>query len=433
VRVWTRTVLLALSAAACAHPDTSARPSPHDDPRPRVENAAARSTDARDGWARFLGHDYAGSARSYERAFGANSGDDVSLYLTALASLRAGDTPAAMTWLTRLADLGSDLVPTDAQFHDLAPNPEFRTLTARIAANSAHHRRSAESFRTAEKGLMVEGIAYDPVEGAFYLGSVRRRKIVKVPRGRPPADFVTPRAGLDAVGGIRVDAGRRRLWAVSSADARQDGFTEAVGGRNALVEIDLGTGALLGSYPLSEAGEHVLNDVAVDADGRPFATDTRSGQIYTLAQGRRSLAPLFDTPPFLYPNGLTFDDEGKVLFVGDASGVHRVDVKTRNVTRLAQAQGIPLVFIDGLYFVRSQTGPRLVGIQVVAGPGRVLTATLSPALDAITRVEILESNHPSFDAPTTGAIVGGAMFMIANSQQWVPREPSETIVLKTPL
>jgi hypothetical protein len=58
---------------------------------------------------------------------------------------------------------------------------------------------------------------------------------------------------------------------------------------------------------------------------------------------------------------------------------------------------------------------------------------LSPSLDAVTRVETLEAAHPAFDGPTTGAIVGSSIFLIANSQLWEPREPAETIVLETPL
>ena len=54
----------------------------------------------------------------------------------------------------------------------------------RIAAQSVRHRHGVEAFRIPEPGLLVEGIAYDPVEHAFYTGSGSRRKIVKIVEGR---------------------------------------------------------------------------------------------------------------------------------------------------------------------------------------------------------------------------------------------------------
>jgi hypothetical protein len=416
---------------ACAH--QGAPPSAAAAPANPPLDVAAFDEAARDGWERFLRHDYPGAARSYERALSANPGDDVVLYLLALASLRAGDSTAAMDRLARLAELGSDLVPREDHFHDLAARPAFRAVVLRTSASAARHRRSSEAFRVPEKGLLAEGIAFDPVEPAFYIGSVRRRKIVKLVAGQAPVDFVSSHLEVDAVGGLRIDVRRRRLWAVSSADSRMDGFAENDRGRNALLEFELATRKLVGLYRLTSSGEHSLNDVALDAKGRPFVTDTASGQIYTLAADGRSLEPLFDIPPFLYPNGITFDDEGRWMFVGDATGVVRVDVATRKTLRLLQPQGMTLLFFDGLYFVRSDAGPRLVGVQIVAGPGRVVSAALNPALDAVVRTEILESNHPAFDAPTTGAVVGSRFFFIANSQQWVPHEPAETIILTTPL
>jgi hypothetical protein len=176
-----------------------------------------------------------------------------------------------------------------------------------------------------------------------------------------------------------------------------------------------------------------LNDVAIDASGRPFATDSASGQLYTVSDARRELVPVFEAPPYLRPNGLAFDDRGAVLFVADTTGVHRVDLGAHTTTRLAQPRGASLGIFDGLYFVRAPTGPRLVAIQALSGSGRVVSAALTEALDAVTRLDVLESAHPLFDAPTTGAVVGSSIYVIANSQLWFPRAPQPTIVVRTPI
>jgi sugar lactone lactonase YvrE len=211
-----------------------------------------------------------------------------------------------------------------------------------------------------------------------------------------------------------------------------DGYVASEPERNALVEIDLDSRAIVGVYPLAEPGHHGLNDVEIDARGVPFATDTASGQIYTLTDDRRGLAPVFATPPYVGPNGIAADDKGKLLFVADATGIHRLDIATRTTRRLAQPRGSSLGLFDGLYFVRVADSPRLIGIQGQAR-GRVMSVTLDAALGAVVATEVLDSAHPLFDGPTTGAVVGAFIYVIANSQLWYPREPRETIVVKVPL
>lgn len=393
---------------------------------------AAFDRNLRDGRVLDRQRDYRTAIASFERALAENPGDDEVLYFLARSSLRAGEPAAALHWLRRLADIGSDLVPAPEDFPALVEHSEFRALTQRIAARAARFRRGTEAFRILDPGLLVEGIAYDPVERAFYAGSGKRGKIVKISDGRPAEDFIGPRPEIDSIGGLRVDARRRRLWAVSGTDPRMDGYVANEPERNALIEFDLETHAMLGLYPLTVPGRHVLNDVEIDARGRPFSTDTADGQIYTLADDGQTLVPMFASPPYQGPNGIAADDSGTQLFVADHTAVHRIDIATRTTHRLAQPRGSALGGLDGLYFVRTPDGPRLVGIQG-QGYGRVVSAALNPALDAVTRTEILESAHPLFDGPTTGAIVGSWIYIVANSQLWYPREPRETIILKVPI
>jgi len=84
--------------------------------------------------------------------------------------------------------------------------------------------RSFLAFTIPEKDLLPESVAYDPVEEAFYVGSTRKGKIVKVGRDGKVTDFVAPRRhGLWMVIGMKVDARRRILWAASSAGSNLEG------------------------------------------------------------------------------------------------------------------------------------------------------------------------------------------------------------------
>jgi len=204
--------LLALTACRAGAPRTAA---PTDSP---LADAAEFERAARDGRQRFRDHDFRGAVASYERALAARPADPELLYELARASLRGGDRDAALRWLGQLADSGSDVVPFPDDFPGLTGDSAYRAIEQRTAAAAARHRHAVEAFRIPEPGLLVEGIAYDPVGHAFYAGSGKRRKLIKIPEGQPAEDFTTPRPEIDSIGGVRVDAARRRLWAVSGTD-----------------------------------------------------------------------------------------------------------------------------------------------------------------------------------------------------------------------
>ena len=78
---------------------------------------------------------------------------------------------------------------------------------------------SAIAFTIAEKDLFPEGITYDPQTEQFFLGSIGKAKIVAVDKAGKKTDFITPGQDGMLLGlGLKVDAGRRRLWAVSNSD-----------------------------------------------------------------------------------------------------------------------------------------------------------------------------------------------------------------------
>jgi sugar lactone lactonase YvrE len=384
----------------------------------------------RDGRQRFGDRDYAGAVAGYERALATNPGDPLVLYWLAIAAARGGQADAALGWLGKLGDADSAVVPFPDDFPALAGDPRFRAVTMRLAAQAARYHRATLAFRLPEPGLLVEGIAYDPAGKAFYAGAGTRRKLIRI-RSGVAEDFLAPGPDLDSPGGLRVDAVRHRLWMATGTDERMDGYAAGEPERNALVEVDLDTGAIAGTHPLTAPGHHVLNDVAVDATGRPYATDTAGGQLYTLGP-HGALVAVFDAQPYFRPNGIAADDAGGALLVADFTGVHRLDLATRTTHRLAQPRGSSIGRLDGMYLVRGPAGPRIVGIQTV-GTGRVVSAALSPGLDAVTRIDVLESDHPLFDGPTTGAVVGDELYFVANSQLWAPHPPAATLILKLPV
>jgi sugar lactone lactonase YvrE len=370
----------------------------------------------------YLDKDYAAAAPKFEAAHALDP-NDATTYFAAAAHARAGETALALAWFGRLAAENSDLVPSAKRFPSLAPLPEFRRIVAAAEARAAAYRSGTEAFRVDEADLGPEGIAYDAVERAFYLGSIRHRKIVRVVPGSLPEDVVRSRdeAPIDAVLGVRVDETRRVLWAATHADEDQEGYAPSDKGRTSLLAIDLRTRALR-AYPLPREGQHMLNDVAIDPEGTVYATDSDGGQVWRLSSGDSAIRPLTPASSFLYPNGVAFDDVSRTLFVADTVGVWRVDPHTGAARALAGPRGVALGSFDGLYV----SGGRLIGVQPI-GVGRIVSLKLNGARDAVTERRVLESAHPAFDRPTTGAIAEGALYVLAD----IASQP--TVVLKVGL
>jgi hypothetical protein len=291
-----------------------------------------------------------------------------------------------------------------------------------------------------EKGLVTEGIAYDPARETFYVSSVHKRKIVSIGPDGAAKDFATEREGLWSVLGMKVDAGRRHLWATSAALPQMMNYREEEKGRSAIFKFDLSTGKLLKKY-LLPAGpkKHLLGDLVLNSRGDVFATDSLTPALYRIDHRKDELEVFIEGEPFVAAQGLDLSEDEKLLFVADYSrGIFVIDLRTGKHFNLATPPNATLLGIDGLYFYRRS----LVGTQNGTNPQRIIRLHLDKSLRAVERLEILEANNPLFDEPTLGVRVRDAFYYIANSQwgavdekgQLAPAEKlREPVILKVKL
>jgi sugar lactone lactonase YvrE len=416
--------------------------------RPAVSGREAEQIAAayRDGTRAYAEQNFPAAAEAFARALEVNPGDEATIYLIAASHARAGDAPHAAERLRELAALGSDFIPRESTFAKIGDAVEYRKALEEILANARKVTRGEVAFTIPEKDLIPEGIAYDPVGKTFYVGSIYKRKIVAARPGAKGApaetrDFTREgQEGPFGILGMKVDPGRRILWVASSARAGLQGTREEDLGKSAVLRYDLGTGRLIRKYPLDNTpSPHILNDVAFTPDGTLFVTDTLSGSVYRIPPEGDALEEFLPAGSFQAANGITASDDGTHLFVGSwEQGISMVDIATSSVTRLAHPAGISLNGPDGLaYFDGS-----LLAIQNSIGPGRLTRFFLDTTLQVVTRAEILDSNHPLYEVPTTGTIAEGAFYYIANSQTErigedgslaATGKPREVIVLRTGL
>jgi len=330
------------------------------------------------------------------------------MYELAVAETGVGRHADAIRWLQKAAAAGYAFDPTNPAFKPLSKFEDFKELERRLSEPPPAH-TSALAFRITQPDLIPEGIAWDPVGRSLYVGSLYKKKIVRVGPDGAVRDFVrSGQDGLWTVLGMTVDEKRRTLWVVSAADGREG---EAAGS-SGLFAFDLETGSLRGKHVLGGPSEkHLFNDLVMTPDGDIYLTDSAAGAIWRLPNQASALEKFLPPGTFDYPNGLAFD-RGRLYVADFVKGVSIVDLETRTVRPLRHARDVSLHDIDGLYFYKGS----LVAIQNGPGMERVALFRLNPSGEGVEAVRIIESRNPDFRTPTTGAIVGSELFYLANTQ-----------------
>lgn len=331
----------------------------------------------------------------------------------ALAQLGRGDE--AMAILGALVRSGVEL---DLASHELlAPlraRGDWPDLGTALAAALAPGGDPVPTF-TLPADLVPEGIAWDARDDVFFVGSVAQRRLLRVARGGAVSDVIAPgEHGYLAGLGVAVDAQRRRLWAVSTAQADDGLFDAATVGRSAVHVLDLDGGGLLWSHATAQSDSLGFNDVCVLPDGGAAVSVSDRGQVLLFA--RDGGAPRELVPPGALPgaNGLCVGPRGDCLYVAAYGlGLMRVGLSDGAVTpATAAGAAFTTVGVDGLYLLPG--GEALIAVQNYLGLDRVAVFALD-ADGMVAGCRVLASRQPGFVDPTTGALARDGFHFIADS------------------
>ena len=303
--------------------------------------------------------------------------------------------PETMTWLRKVSALNAGIDPSrDPLFQDLRGAREFKEILAAVRQATGPVSSSRIAFRVQEGDLVPESVAYDPHQERFYFGSMRKGKVIRCTMSGDCTPFVT---GLGLVLGLKVS--HDGLWLLSNSDKE-----------SALIHYDIASARQIRKYAIAGPG-HNFNDLAIAPDGGIYLTDTPAGAVWYLDKNSTSLARR--PGRFQAANGIALSSDGKLLYVSSyPDGVVVVDLKTGISNPLAHPDDLCLAAIDGLYFYRGA----LVAIQNGFMAPRVVRLVLSRNLRAVERFEALERRNPLFDGVTTGVVVRGELFYMANIQ-----------------
>lgn len=260
-----------------------------------------------------------------------------------------------------------------------------------------------------------EGVAVAR-DGTLYIGSMEEGSIARAAPGAAAAEpFIAAGAnGLVSVLGVLADDARGLLWACSSdaGNARLSGSAPV-----AVKSFDLATGAPKGSYELPGGG--FCNDLALDAAGNLYVTDSWSPRLLRLPAGGAALEVWLSDSQLGAEqwslNGIDVDTANNLLYTVNqrAGKLFRIaigpDGKPGAPVQISTSQ--PLRRPDGLKVVRP-------GLLATAEGGSGGMALLTLSGDS-AQVKVVSEG---LDGVATFALWGGSAWIVENQGQhfWDP-------------
>jgi hypothetical protein len=264
------------------------------------------------------------------------------------------------------------------------------------------------AFRSVEKDLILEGIAFDPGSGDFFVSSIFKNKIVTISKNNEWRDFLASGGDGFAGGvGLQADSKRRVLWACSG-NIMGERF------RTGVFAFDLDTKKLIRKIFLAESpAKRFFNDLAIDGRGAVYITDTYDHGIWKWSLDMAEPVRLELKGKTSYPNGIVLSPDERFLFVATGEGLKRIALPGLAVDLMPMPQGpFTSTGLDGLAFFKDS----IIAVQNGMDQSRILRYRLSKTLERIERIELLDQDNENFAIPTTLTIAHGCLYVGANSQ-----------------
>jgi hypothetical protein len=258
-----------------------------------------------------------------------------------------------------------------------------------------------------EPDLLPEGITYDPPTRTFFFSSIQKSKIVSLTSDGRYGDFIqSGQDGLLRSLGLKVDATRRRLWAVSNS-----GFdAQAI---SAVHVFDLDTRRLVKKFLMTTDPPHNFNDLVLTPAGGAYISDFSRHRLYRVTDDLQTLELFLGSCPLLAgPNGLAWGADPAILYVGsNDNGIMRIDLRTHEISSMVNRTTADTRGADGLLFFRGS----LVAV-LSSDPDyhnhRIIRYRLSGDGREIVAATVIDGPNPGFFGLTTAVIVEDTLFCL---------------------
>ncbi len=281
-------------------------------------------------------------------------------------------------------------------------------ILANVACNTESP-TSTIAYSLSEKDLIPEGITFDPVTHQVFVSSIGKEKIIAVSEEGNESDFAIP--GQDSIMqtlGMKVDAGRRRLWVVSNETVDKTSFS-------AVHVYDIDSKLLLKKVIVKDTVSQLFNDIALDSRGDAYISDSYGSKIYNLKFDYEK-PELFAGPDTLlrYVNGLTVSPDDELIYAAAGAQITIIDAVSKSVYPLGDPGRTGSGGIDGIVFYKGS----LIGVtnsKDTESEMFVARYNLSSDLKVIEEVIILDKGNPLFNLPTTCTLAGDELLYLGNT------------------
>ena len=249
----------------------------------------------------------------------------------------------------------------------LASVAALTLVTANIAfaaETAARHTGPTEIGFTADTAY-PESVTWSAKQNRFFVSSVRHGTVGTVTPDGTYTPFIADDRLVSTVG-LLVDDARNTLWVTNSDPGAGDRTNAATQGKLAgIATFDATTGKRLAYHDLGHLSEgtHFANDVALDADGNAYVTDSFAPVIYRISKtGEATIfarSPQFKDAEGFNLNGIAYHKDGYLLVgkynSGELFRVNIADPARIERVKLSQplkgADGFSLVDADHLVVV----------------------------------------------------------------------------------
>jgi len=284
------------------------------------------------------------------------------------------------------------------------------TITVLAAALSAAAVAGAGDVRFTAEQAYPEGVAWSALQDSFFVSSIHQGVIGKVGMNGHYTPFIRDDKLVSSVG-LQFDVKRNLVWAAVGDLGNSARSTPATQGKlAALAAFDATTGERRAYHDLGRLveGGHFANDLAIDAQGQIYITDSFSPVIYRLdAQGKASVfvrSELFTGEGFNL-NGIVWHADGYLLVNKHNSGeLFRISTTgTPDIQRVTLPEA--LKGADGLLLL----APNRLALVQNSGADRVVELVSNDGWKSAT-VASIRKTAQSF--PTSAARVGKDYYVL---------------------
>ncbi len=350
---------------------------------------------------------YEAFLENMENAYQLNHTHPTILYNVAAGHALTGNPKKSILFLRKAILLNASLpFQEDSDFASIRNQKDFIDLTEEASKLNEPLESGVVAFKLSEVDLHPEGITYHEKEGAFFVSSVRKGKIVKVQDG----EVSVFRDGLpNSVMGLGIDEKNKILWACTTPTENHENGNGSIA---SLLKFDL-KGRLLNEF-ISPDKEAWFGDLIVASNGDVYVTSSsqKIPAIYKYDAELNEFDTFLELNELVSLQGIALNEDENIIYLSDYKyGLYWISLSKKKLNTLQNGTEHPLKGIDGLYYNDNS----LIAIHNGLKPFQVVKYKLNKPGDIIKSFEFLEKALPDMNEPTLGTIVDDDLYYIANS------------------